>query len=120
MFKEEVTTQNGIKKTIVANSKEDLDEAVKVAKAEQSAVAPDIHNPEDGNKIVSPDNKHTEDVPTAVDNSVEEAPEPPKAEKPKKAEPGPEEFEEVPKDEKESPVPEDPKANIVDKKTTKK
>ncbi len=87
MFSQEVTTKNGAVKNVVAQSQEELDEAVKAVKAEQSAVAPDINNPKDGNKIVSPDNKHTEDVPSQVDNNVEEVSteEPKKEAKPKEA-----------------------------------
>lgn len=60
MFEEEVKTKNGVTKRVVAGSQEELDEAVKAVKNEQSPVAPDINDPKDGNKIVSPDNKHTE------------------------------------------------------------
>lgn len=75
MFEETVTTKNGVEKRIVAQSQEELAEAVKIAKAEQSAEVPNIHNPEDGNKIVSPENRHTESVPPVVDNNVETVPE---------------------------------------------
>lgn len=71
MFSEDVTTGNGVVKHVVASSQEELDEAVLAVKAEVSSVAPDINDPSDGNKVVSPDNKHTEDVPSVVDNSVE-------------------------------------------------
>lgn len=60
MYGKDVETKNGVVKHVVANSEEELAEAVKAVAAEQSAVAPDIHNPKDGNKIVSPDNLHTE------------------------------------------------------------
>lgn len=78
MFEKIVTTKNGVEKRVVAQNQEELDEAVKAVKAEQSAVAPDIHNPKDGNKIVSPDNAHTEppfvqpadpDAPTEAEES---------------------------------------------------
>jgi hypothetical protein len=60
MFGEDVETKNGVTKHVVANSKEELAEAVKAAKAEKSPQAPDIDNPKDGNKVVSPENSHTE------------------------------------------------------------
>lgn len=63
MFEETVTTKNGVVKRIVASSRQELDEAVKAAKNEQTPDAPNIHDPRDGNKIVSPDNKHTENPP---------------------------------------------------------
>lgn len=82
MFNQEVTTKNGVVKNVIAQSQEELDEAVKAVKAEHTDPAPDILDPKDGNKIVSPDNKHTEDIPSVVDNSVEpEAPEESKEEK---------------------------------------
>jgi hypothetical protein len=56
MFGEDVETKNGVVKHVTANSKEELAEAVKAVKAEQSAVAPDINNPKHGNRVVSPDN----------------------------------------------------------------
>lgn len=100
MFEKTVTTKNGVEKRVVAQSQEELDEAVKAVKAEQSAVAPDIHNPKDGNKIVSPDNKHTEApfVQSADPDSPEETPE----EDTKTSEPKPEEFEEPRTDKKTS------------------
>lgn len=57
---QEVTTPNGVTKVVVGQTQEELDEAVKAVKAEQSAVTPNILDPRDGNKVVSPDNKHTE------------------------------------------------------------
>jgi len=63
-FQKEVVTGNGVTKNIIANSQEELDAQVKAAKTEVSAVAPDINDPKDGNKIVSP--------PAVVDNNVEE------------------------------------------------
>jgi hypothetical protein len=93
-FREEVTTQEGVVKTIVANDPQELAEGVAAAKAEVPVVAPDINNPEDGNKIVSPDNQHTEPAfDQAVANNapeekiseeVEQPEEKPEA-KPKKA-----------------------------------
>lgn len=81
MFSEDVTTKNGVIKHVVANSQEELDEAVKAVKAEYQAPAPDIHDPKDGNKIVSPDNLPVEPIPSVVDNSVDpEVPEEPKEE----------------------------------------
>lgn len=56
MYREEV---NG--KVVVASNPQELAEGVAAVKAEVTAVAPDITNPKDGNKIVSPDNKHTEE-----------------------------------------------------------
>lgn len=92
MFSEDVTTKNGVVKHVVAQSQEELDEAVKAIKAEETPTPPDINDPEDGNKIVSPDNLHTEPIPTVVDNSVEaeepkeevEEDKPKKVSKPKK------------------------------------
>jgi hypothetical protein len=63
MFSKNVKTGNGSVKHVVANSKEELGEAVEAVKAEVSAVAPDINSSEDANKIVSPDNLHTEPAP---------------------------------------------------------
>jgi hypothetical protein len=60
MFGEDVETKNDVVKHVVANTKEELAEAVKAVKAEKSADAPDITNPKHGNRIVSPDNAHTE------------------------------------------------------------
>lgn len=71
MYSEDVTSGNGTVKHVVAQSQEELDEAVRAIKAEHSAPAPDILDPRDGNKIVSPDNRHTEDIPSEVDNSVQ-------------------------------------------------
>lgn len=53
MFREEV---NG--KTIIAQDSEELQQAVDAVKAEKAHVAPDINDPKDGNKIVSPNNPH--------------------------------------------------------------
>jgi hypothetical protein len=71
MFEKDVETKNGVTKHVIAHSQEELDEAVQAVKAEHSAPAPNILDPRDGNKIVSPDNKHTEDIPSVVDNNVE-------------------------------------------------
>lgn len=56
MFQQEVVTKNGVTKTIIASTPEELAEGVKAAEREKAAKAPDIHNPKDGNKIVSPEN----------------------------------------------------------------
>lgn len=63
MFSKDVKTGNGVYKHVVALTKEELAEAVAAVKAEVTTVAPDITNPDDGNKIVSPDNLHTEPAP---------------------------------------------------------
>jgi len=55
-----VKTRDGVEKTVIASSQEELDEAVKVAKQDQAPVGPDINKPEDGNKEVSPENKQTD------------------------------------------------------------
>lgn len=55
-----VKTKDGVEKTVIANSQEELNEAVKVAQGDQAPVGPDINNPEDGNKEASPDNKQTD------------------------------------------------------------
>lgn len=60
MFGQDIETKNGVVKHVTARTEEELAEAVKAVKAEKSEVAPDITNPKDGNKIVSPENRHTE------------------------------------------------------------
>lgn len=74
MYQKEVTTKSGILKTIVASSQEELDEAVAAAKAEVAPVSPDLHNPDDANVIVSPDNLHTEVTPAVVTPDPEDEP----------------------------------------------
>lgn len=56
MFQKEITTKDGVVKNVIAGSQEELDEAAKVAKSDQAPKQLDINDPEDGNKIVSPDN----------------------------------------------------------------
>jgi hypothetical protein len=60
MFSKDVKTGNGNVKHVVALTKEELGEAVEAVKAEFTPAPPDINNPADANKIVSPDNRHTE------------------------------------------------------------
>lgn len=60
MFHEEITTKNGVVKQVIGQTQEELAEAVKAVKNEELSVAPNIHDPRDGNKVVSPDNRHTE------------------------------------------------------------
>ena len=55
-FEKVVKTKDGVEKTVVANSEEELKEAVAAVKKDQAPVAPDINNPADANKIVSPEN----------------------------------------------------------------
>lgn len=45
MFQEEVTNKDGTKKTVVAGSQKELDEAVKAAKNESAPVYPNINHP---------------------------------------------------------------------------
>lgn len=56
MFQEEVKNKDGVVKNIIASSQEELDEAVKIAKGDEAPYQPDINDPKDGNKVVSPDN----------------------------------------------------------------
>lgn len=56
MFQKEVTTKDGVVKNIIASTQEELDEAVKIAKSDEAPYQPDINDPKDGNKVVSPDN----------------------------------------------------------------
>lgn len=56
MYQKEVTTKDGNVKNVIAGSQEELDEAVKVLKGDEAPRQPDINDPKDGNKIVSPDN----------------------------------------------------------------
>ncbi len=58
MFNKEVTTKDGVIKTIIAGSQEELDEAVGIIKNDEAPYQPDINDPEDGNMVVSPDNTH--------------------------------------------------------------
>ncbi len=60
MLSREVTTKGGVTKTIMADNPEELEQAVRAAEAEEAKTQPDINNPEDGNKVVSPDNIHTD------------------------------------------------------------
>ncbi len=57
MYQKEVETKNGVIKTIVANTEEELAEAVKIAKGEG---APAETNP------------HTEPAPVFINNAVDE------------------------------------------------
>ncbi len=52
MLSQEVTTKDGNVKMVMADSEEELAEAVKVAKGDQLAASPDINNPAHGNVIV--------------------------------------------------------------------
>lgn len=63
MFSKNVKTGNGNVKNVIALNKEELAEAVAAVKAEFTPAPPDITNPKDANKIVSPDNLHTEPAP---------------------------------------------------------
>lgn len=62
MFQKEVTTKDGTVKMVVASSQEELDEAVKVISQDEAPVAPDIDDPKDANKVVSPENTHAQGV----------------------------------------------------------
>lgn len=55
-FEKVVVTKDGVEKTVKAYSKEELEEGIKAVKKDKAPVAPDINNPADGNKIVSPEN----------------------------------------------------------------
>lgn len=70
MFEQEVTTKDGITRTVKAPTQELLDEAVKVSKQTEAPVGPDITVPGD-NAIVSPDNLPVEPIPSVVDNNAE-------------------------------------------------
>jgi hypothetical protein len=50
-----VSTRDGVEKKVSAPSKKELAEAVAIAKQDQAQLYPDINNPKDGNKIVTPD-----------------------------------------------------------------
>ena len=63
MFRKSVKTKDGNEKVIVASTREELNEAVKVARADQAVPTVDITVPGD-NAIVSPDSLHTEPAPT--------------------------------------------------------
>lgn len=51
-FHKRVTTADGTTKDVVANSKEELAEAVEAVKTDAFPVSPDISNPEHGNVVV--------------------------------------------------------------------
>lgn len=56
MFSEDVTTKNGTTKHVVADTKEDLAAAVKVAKGEEAPVYPNINHPvQKGHDLVAVD-----------------------------------------------------------------
>ncbi len=89
MYEQEVTTKDGLVRVVRANSEAELAEAIQSSEDTRTAVAPDITDPEDGNKIVSPENKGVEapyvqpaDPEAPVEEAVEE--EAPKASKKKK------------------------------------
>lgn len=79
MYNKEITTKDGVVKNIIANSQEELDEAVKVSKGDEAPKQLDINDPKDGNKVVSPDNLHrdtAEEVARPKEVNPDEAPTP--------------------------------------------
>lgn len=58
MFTQKVTNKDGVEKNVIAQTQEELDEQVKAIRGEAAPVAPNIDDPKDGNKVVSPDNTH--------------------------------------------------------------
>jgi hypothetical protein len=52
MFQQDVTTKDGTVKKVMANTEQELAEAVRVAKGDQLTASPDINNPDHGNVIV--------------------------------------------------------------------
>lgn len=79
MFSEQVTTKDGHVKNVVADSQEELDEAVKAVKNDSVPVSPDLTVPGD-NAIVSPDNLAVE-PPYVQPKDPEEIPDEPKESK---------------------------------------